>query len=393
MVRCNVSGNSALEEADEGGGIYIEGTAALSLTDTEVSHNSAGVGGGVYATGGVNVQLSNVRMTGNVATVNSASNDLIRGSSTVERCSAGECIFNTECQSCNAPVGPAPAISPTAAPTAPTMAPTGTPTVPPTRAPATSAPSPGPTASPSFHPCTDGSHDCDTGTTYCAIRLDVVAGFTCECNAGLTRVTSTACVRTANPSGAPTTSGPSLAPTTSTPSVRPTTSPTPAPSLFPTVYPTIAPADSPTEAPASDGSNGDGAESAGSKASDAGDDGSAIIVVVVVALLLVIGVVVGAGLYLRHQVGGSDRAAAGFDNPMYAGGPSVTGAGGDGQASQPELSRDKGLYSSTAPPNAGGSTGYMDVSPAQPVGSSSAVGYMDVAPTQGYDDDDDAEDV
>ena len=83
MVRCNVSGNSAEEEADEGGGIYIEGTAALSLTDTEVSHNSAGVGGGLYATGGVNVQLTNVRMTGNIATENSDSNDWIRGSSTM----------------------------------------------------------------------------------------------------------------------------------------------------------------------------------------------------------------------------------------------------------------------------------------------------------------------
>ena len=112
MVRCNVSGNSAEEEADEGGGIYIEGTAMLSLTDTEVSDNSAGVGGGLYATGGVDVQLSNVHMTGNVATENSDSNAWIRGSSTMVRCSAGQCIFGTQCQSCNAPVGPAPGIFP-----------------------------------------------------------------------------------------------------------------------------------------------------------------------------------------------------------------------------------------------------------------------------------------
>ena len=380
MVRCNVSGNSAEEEADEGGGIYIEGTAMLSLTDTEVSDNSAGVGGGLYATGGVNVQLSNVRMTGNVATENSDSNDWIRGSSTVARCSAGQCIFGTECQSCNAPVGPAPAISPTAAPTAPTMAPTGSPTAPPTRSPTTSEPSPGPTAAPTFHPCTDGSHGCDVGTTYCAVRTDVPSGYTCECNAGFSRATDTACVITTNPTGAPTTAVPSTAPTTSAPSMRPTASP----SLAPTISPTFSPENAPTKAPTTDdGNSGAGAQSgaqgSGNKASDNGDT---IVIVIVIAVLMVIGTVGAAVFYVAHQRHGSDHAAVGFDNPAYANGPSTASMGGYGHG-------DTGHYSSSAP-STGGNSGYMDVAPAQPADSTG--GYMDVAPTGGFDVDD-AEDV
>jgi len=92
--------------------------------------------------------------------------------------------------------------------------------VPTTAVPTSLAPTPGPTLGPTFHPCTDGSHNCDAATAYCAVRPAAPSRFTCECNQGLTRVSATRCLVTANPTPSP----------TSTPAANPTRTPTAVPS-------------------------------------------------------------------------------------------------------------------------------------------------------------------
>lgn len=110
MVRCNISGNSALGERDEGGGIYVGGSSSLlMMTDCEVLNNTAGSGGGIFGTGGAKVSLDNVRMAENVATDGDGSDSIsVSGGSGSfpSACDDGDCYSKTECIPCGPTIGP-----------------------------------------------------------------------------------------------------------------------------------------------------------------------------------------------------------------------------------------------------------------------------------------------
>lgn len=348
------------------------------------------------------------------------------------------------------PTTPFPSGSPTtSAPvtTAPTTAaPT---TAQPTATPSTTPPSPEPTLGPTFHPCTDGTHTCDTDTTYCAVHSGG-GEFTCECNQGLTRLTDTACIRTARPTAAPTTPNPTTLPTTlpttSVPTSNPSSMPTiSSPTGSPTKFPTYSPVETSTDATNVNGedatidasiaadpavvvalaelraaeanlttlvqtgateadidtavtavqerrANYNAAVSAaragaeGSKDNEASAGSSSTTTVVVIVVVMVL-IVVGVIVGAVIYVKHHTAARApGHDNPLYD---------QNGHSQQ-----QNATYAVFSNPGGGASSGYMDV-PAGG-GSGGAVGYMDVAPnesTTGYMDvpagygDDDAEDV
>ena len=168
---------------------------------------------------------------------------------------------DTQCAGSTAPTA-APTVKPTAEPTQrPSVEPTVTPTAKPSVAPTLE-----PTHLPTEHPCTDGSHECDTTTTMCAEKLgdsfggdeagsygidDGYESYACVCLEGFVSMPidddepSSSCVATTSPTAEPTTS-PTAAPThapTFAPTEAPTHAPTKAPSPSPTHFPTAHPCD------------------------------------------------------------------------------------------------------------------------------------------------------
>lgn len=214
-----------------------------------------------------------------------------------------------------------------------------------------------PTASPMFHPCTDGTHDCMLGTTYCAANTQIPQGWTCECRPGLTRVDSTSC---AIPTRAPS-STPTIFPTISVPTRVPTDYPTATfrPTRARTSRPTAATTFRPTGAtsrPTSSGnSNPQFDPNTGEK--DSGSSSSTtIIVVAIIALLVVAAVVLLAVVIVKKAK--KQHVAGAFENPMY-------------DSSMPDVNEQP-------------SSGYMDV-PAGDGDYDTPTGYMDVGP-DGDDD-------
>eukprot|EP01062_Namystynia_karyoxenos_P011342 TRINITY_DN14057_c0_g1_i1.p1 TRINITY_DN14057_c0_g1~~TRINITY_DN14057_c0_g1_i1.p1 ORF type:complete len:2338 (+),score=88.49 TRINITY_DN14057_c0_g1_i1:99-7016(+) len=139
-----------------------------------------------------------------------------------------------------------PSLAPSLAPSfSPSRGPSASPTVPPPPGWTPSErPSSPPSHSPTAHPCTDGSHGCDTGPGgICLTRpggtwaCDCAVGFVCV--AGCASHTSHLCVPlTVSPSEGPSTAEPSAPP-----SLRPVVQPTTAPSSSPSLHPSLAPMD------------------------------------------------------------------------------------------------------------------------------------------------------
>jgi len=143
---------------------------------------------------------------------------------------------------------------------------------------------------------------------------------------------------------------------------------------------TEAPTAAPTETtqPPSPAADSGASGSAGGPGGDGGgggdDDATALITVVVVAAFLVLGIVLGAIVYVKMQaaaVNADSRRAGGFENPLYAttaGGEPATGAGGAGNSGYMDVPMSQNPEHAAAGESFGGfgadvATGYMDVAP------------------------------
>lgn len=117
-------------------------------------------------------------------------------------------------------------------------------------------------------------------------------------------------------------------------------------------------------------------------------------IVIVVALLLVVGIVVGAVMYIKNQNNAGPRQGhtvsmgfenGGFENPMYdtQGAPKQNPIAGQGFNQQQQQQQGGGMQGGGiyAEPLPGGT--YAE--PFQGGGQSSNSGYMDVAPANGED--------
>lgn len=131
---------------------------------------------------------------------------------------------------------------------------------------------------------------------------------------------------------------------------------------------------------------------------------------IVIVIVLIVGVVIGAVLYIKSQNNAGPRpgGVVSFENPMYdtqgnAKQNPIAGGGGFQQQQQ----QQGGGYQDVSGMQGGGtyaepfqgqsaSSGYMDVAPTN-TGAQASGGYMDVAPGMSNanmaDDDDDGEDV
>lgn len=160
-----------------------------------------------------------------------------------------------------------------------------------------------------------------------------------------------------------------------------------------TEAPAPGPTNTPTQAPMPAPDNAAGGSTGSGAGSDGGGNATAVVVVIAVAFIVIVGIVLGAVIYVKKVVaGGGNRASSpgSFENPLYgaAGAGDRTGVGAGAGAGYMDVPVSRNPeYAAGAGENGG-------VQHAGGFGQDSATGYMDVAVAAGVGgDSDDAEDV